>query len=400
MKTKNTFLDISIFISGFFPVVGAFVFAETMAQSYDLGLYGFYVFIISLSRVIIALSTAPTHEQGLKSYRSGEQPTYIFELSTITPTVLIGFIIFINVSGQFDLTVLCVLLCIGFYLTSVFDELSTINHKRYLFVFRKVSSFMVIIGTCLFISSYNPSHPIKVILMVTVIEALIFTLIMYRSLQDEITISFKFLALQKSIQNKQGAGLYLNKLTKAASQNIDTLLIGVLFSHELLTKYDLLKKISVPILMSTNSFFMVFNIKVFEDKAFNIDLLYRTILQLTVLVSGAAIIYYVGVIYGLQFVELKIKDIIIDHTFELFFIISAFTLRAILWWPRFITIYINAWLSISSTILTTAIMAIGLTITSMWKDLYLIVIVYFFAYFIAFIFWFINLYKLKNNPIT
>ena len=175
MKTKNTFLDISIFISGFFPVVGAFVFAETMAQSYDLGLYGFYVFIISLSRVIIALSTAPTHEQGLKSYRSGEQPTYIFELSTITPTVLIGFIIFINVSGQFDLTVLCVLLGIGFYLTSVFDELSTINHKRYLFVFRKVSSFMVIIGTCLFISSYNPSHPIKVILMVTVIEALIFT---------------------------------------------------------------------------------------------------------------------------------------------------------------------------------------------------------------------------------
>ena len=246
---------------------------------------------------------------------------------------------------------------------------------------------------------YKVQNPVTIVLASTAIESLISSLINFSLVKSSIQLSIKPIQIIRSISNAQGGALYLNKLVKSASQNIDSIIIGSYFDHSILAKFDLLKKISTPIIMTSNSLFMAFNFHAFKEKKLNIDLLYKYSINVAFVIFFIAIIYLLAVSYVLNFLNIEISKNIKSYQTELSLIIIAFALRAALWWPRFITIYQNAWLSITATLLTTIILAVGLIFVSDLESLLFISFIYFTAYLVSFVFWYSNLINYKRNKL-
>tara|TARA_A100001015_G_C15025936_1_gene730498 strand:- start:1584 stop:2762 length:1179 start_codon:yes stop_codon:yes gene_type:complete len=385
-------INIFIYLSGFFPILASLIVAEILVSKYDLETYGLLTFSIAFNKIFSCLASIPIHENSIKTFRTTNIGSYQIELSNTFGLIILPFIAgFFYIEDKYLLLGICILSVFSFY-TSCFEELVTASSHKLIFAFHKFISFLALIICCAYLIFYRPSNPIFFIIMSIVIEMGFFIIFVFYKLRTKLFFSFDINNLLMIMKDKQGKLHYLNKLGKVSTQNIDNFILGNLSSLDILAQYELLKKICAPINMLTNSIYFVFNRTLIEDRKLHMIRLKKIILLVTLMVTSVAFLYSLFIVQVSNFLMLNIVEIL-NKNFELFFVLlSAFTLRAFLWWPRYISVYIDAKHSVLTSFFTSLIIVAGFFAVSDLNKLDFYVYIYFSAYLISYGFWQSKLY--------
>lgn len=382
------------FVVSLLPALLGLLYAELIIKFYGLDGYGEFVYLMSIMGVLSAFSVVPVQEGELRS--SSNKSVYCINAPTLIVSSVVSFIMAASFLNNLLFCFLISLLVSQQYLKNSLEELLTADSNLVAPIYEKVFSFFIRVLALAACVVFLPENFIEILLLVMTFELFIVSFFYYIQGSQRVE-KLKFSFGLPSLDKKYTVGQYSGRVAKSLSQNLDNLVVNYLFSAESLGIYSAIKKLSNVIILLTNPLFSIFHQK-------SQDAIARKSKDFQKMIAKSmAVISIVGVLYAYAVFALggviPLDLLTQAANYKVIFIIMSIgaIFRANLWWPRYVSIYVNPWKSLQATFATTIIMALMMWFLSGIIDMYAMPISYTTSYLLVFGFWIYQLVKIQHE---